>query len=142
MMTVADLMTTDVIALKASDTLRTAKNVMLSARIRHIPVTAADGSFVGLVTHRDVLAAAVSKFAELDPAVQDELDSGSPLSEIMRVDVTAVEPDLPLKTAAEVLLKHKYGCLPVLEDGRLVGILTEADFVKLAARLLAVADED
>jgi CBS domain-containing protein len=56
----------------------------------------------------------------------------------MTRDVRTVTPDTPLARAAELLVEHKIGCLPVLDaDDRLIGIVTESDFVRLAARLLA-----
>jgi len=54
----------------------------------------------------------------------------------MRRDVVTVSPELSLREAAEILLGNKYGCLPVVEDGLLVGILTEADFLKLTIDLM------
>ena len=56
------------------------------------------------------------------------------VKEVMRTDVITTTPDEPLAEAARVMLERKIGCLPVIEGGRLVGILTEGDFVALAAR--------
>jgi len=136
MFKVRDFMTTEVFSLKKTDSLRAARSMMSLARIRHIPVVNEDGAFIGLVTHRDILAATISRFADVDKHVQDEIDSGIPVGEIMRPDVRTVSPDSTLRETAEILLHHKYGCLPVLEDGMLVGIITEADFLKLTIRLL------
>ena len=55
---------------------------------------------------------------------------------IMRTDVALAVPDLPLRQAAEVLLTQKYGCLPVVEHGKLVGILTSSDFISLSLELM------
>jgi CBS domain-containing membrane protein len=137
---VHDIMTREVFTLRESDTLKTARSMMSLARIRHIPIVNDRMEFQGLVTHRDILGATISRFADIDRETQDEIDSGIPIAEIMRTDVTEVSPDLPLRDAAELLLAHKYGCLPVLEDGILVGILTEADFLKLTIRLMDALD--
>ena len=136
MLNVSDLMTKEVFSLNESDTLRTARSMMSLARIRHIPIVDENSAFVGLLTHRDILSATVSRFAEVDEDVQDEIDAGIPVSEIMRTDVTSVSPEMVLKDAAQILLNHKYGCLPVLDEQKLVGILTEADFLKLTIRLI------
>jgi CBS domain-containing membrane protein len=136
MFTVADLMTTDIFSLQDLDTLLTARSVMTLAKIRHIPIVDGENTFVGLLTHRDILAAAVSRLAEIDQQEQDELDSGIPIREIMRKGVRTVSPDMELREAARILLDNKYGCLPVLEQGKLVGILTEADFLALTISLM------
>jgi len=137
---VHDIMTREVFTLRESDTLKTARSMMSLARIRHIPIVNDHMEFQGLVTHRDILGATISRFADIDRDTQDEIDSGIPIAEIMRTDVTDVSPDLPLRDAAELLLAHKYGCLPVIENGILVGILTEADFLKLTIRLMDALD--
>lgn len=136
MLKVNDLMTQEVFTLKRTDTLRTARSMMSLARIRHIPVVDDENNFLGLLTHRDILGASISRFAEVDKEVQDEIDSGIPVSEIMRTDVTAVNGDMSLREAADILLNHKYGCLPVVENAQLIGILTEADFLKLTISLM------
>jgi len=136
MLYVGDLMSTGLFTLKKTDSLRAARSLMQLARIRHIPIVDAKGDFQGLLTHRDILSATISRFADVDEAVQNEIDSGIPVGEIMRTDVVCVHPGTLLRDAAELLLHHKYGCLPVTEDNRLVGIVTEADFLKLTISLL------
>ncbi|NJB66909.1 CBS domain-containing membrane protein [Desulfobaculum xiamenense] len=142
MLTVNDLMTRDVFTLRGTDTLKTARSMMSLARIRHIPIVSNSMKFMGLLTHRDILAATLSQFADVDRKTQDEIDSGIPIREIMRTDVTAVTPETPLQEAAELLLHHKYGCLPVVDNDELVGIITEADFLKLTIRLMDMLDLD
>lgn len=141
MLIVKDLMTTQVFTLLESDTLYTAKQIMEMARVRHVPIVDAEDAFVGLVTHRDMLALAVSKLSEIDQSTQDELDAGVPLKEAMRQDVATVSPSTALRDAAQMLLEHKYGCLPVLEGRKLVGIITEADFLRLTISLMDALDE-
>ena len=140
MLIVSDLMSSDVFTLRQTDTLKTARSMMSLARIRHIPVVDDGMHFQGLLTHRDILGASISQFADIDTATRDEIDAGIPLSEIMRTDVTTVDIDMPLRDAAELLLSHKYGCLPVIRDGELAGIITEADFLKLTIRLMEAMD--
>lgn len=136
MLYVRDLMSGNLFTLKRTDSLKTARSLMDLARIRHIPIVDGDTIFLGLLTHRDILAATVSRFAEVDKYVQDEIDSGIPVEEIMRTDVVTVTPDTRLRDAAETLFNHKYGCLPVVEKDVLVGIVTEADFLKLTISLM------
>jgi CBS domain-containing membrane protein len=136
MLFVSDVMTSKLLTLSPSDSLKTAREIMQKARIRHLPVLAPQGGFVGLLTQRDLLKAAVSHFADVTAALRAEVEAGIPVSEIMAVDVLTVPPDMPVTQAGELLLIHKIGCLPVLERGRLRGILTESDFVKLSLSLL------
>jgi CBS domain-containing membrane protein len=143
MLTVGDLMTTKVFTLLESDSLYTAKQIMEMARVRHVPIVDAKDAFIGLITHRDMLALAVSKLSDIDSSTQDELDAGIPLHEIMRTDVAVVTPDTLLRDAAHMLLEHKYGCLPVVEANKLVGIITEADFLRLTISLMdAIEGQD
>ena len=123
MIYVSDLMTSRVFTLRRTDTLQDVRSLMQLAKIRHIPVTEDGDRFVGLLTHRDLLGYAVSHLAEINREEQ--------------TDVRTVSPDTLLREAAEILYRNKYGCLPVLDgDNKLVGIITEADFLRLAIALL------
>jgi len=141
MLIVSDLMTTQLFTLLESDSLYTAKQIMEMARVRHVPIVDSKDSFIGLITHRDMLAVAVSKLSDIDSSTQDELDAGIPLREIMRTDVAIVSSDTQLRDAAQMLLDHKYGCLPVVDNGKLVGIITEADFLRLTISLMDALGE-
>lgn len=138
---IKELMTAPVYSLRETDTLQNARLLMDKRRIRHVPITAADNTFRGLITNRDVLANTISHLANIDPATQNEIDAGIPLQEIMRTDVHTVSPDQPVREAAGILYNHKYGCLPVLEGGKLVGIVTEADFLQLTIQLLDAMEQ-
>ena len=136
-MAVRDLMSTDLVTLTEDETLAHAQRCMARGRIRHLPVVR-NGRLVGLLTHRDLLAASFSIFAEVDHGEQRRIFGTVPVVEAMHRDVVTVQPDLSVREAARILLKNKYGCLPVVtESGELVGILTEADFLHLTVRLLA-----
>jgi len=140
-MKVKDLMSAPVFSLRQTDTLYSARELMQMQRIRHIPIVTADNIFIGLITHRDLLSATISHLAEVDPETQREIDAGIPIQEIMRTDLKTIGPDDSLENAAKVLLNHKYGCLPVVDQRILVGILTEADFLKLTIQLLEALDD-
>lgn len=122
-------MTRDVETLSQHETIDLATTIIALGRIRHLPVTDSHKRVRGLVTHRDVLEALAMLYREhgkdADPT---KLEVGR----MMTRDVTTIAPDAPLAEAARILLERKYGCLPVVEDHRLVGILTEADFVAAA----------
>ena len=133
MIYVSDLMTSRVFTLRRTDTLQDVRSLMQLAKIRHIPVTEDGDRFVGLLTHRDLLGYAVS----INREEQEEIESSILVGDIMQTDVRTVAPDTLLREAAEILYRNKYGCLPVLDgDNKLVGIITEADFLRLAIALL------
>ena len=136
-MKVAELMSTDLVTLTEDETLAHAQRCMARGRIRHLPVVR-DDRLVGLVTHRDLLAASFSIFAEVARDEQRRIFDTVRVVDAMHRDVVTVSPDLGVAQAASILLENKYGCLPVVgADGALLGILTEADFLRLTVRLLA-----
>jgi CBS domain-containing protein len=141
MFKINELMTSPVYSLRETDTLQSARVLMEKKRIRHVPIIASDNAFRGLITNRDVLANTISHLANIDPATQDEIDAGIPLQEIMRTDVHTITPDHSVREAAHILYNHKYGCLPVVDGGKLVGIVTEADFLQLTIQLLDAMDQ-
>jgi CBS domain-containing membrane protein len=134
-LTVADIMSREVITLAEDDTLADARMSMERGRIRHLPVVR-DGRLVGLVTHRDLLAASFSVFAQVSPHEEHRLFAQIPVRELMH-DAVSAPAGMRVREAAGILLENQFGCLPVVaEGGRLVGIVTAADFLRLAIRLL------
>ena len=135
-MTVRDLMSTDLVTLTEDETLADAQRCMARGRIRHLPVLRGR-TLVGLLTHRDLLSASFSIFAEVDANEQRRIFGNVPVVEAMHRDVVTVPSTMAVSKAAHILLDNKYGCLPVIEEsGEMVGIVTEADFLRLTVRLL------
>ncbi len=141
MLTVKDVMTTNLVTLKDTDAVIRARQIMGNKQVRHVPILNEAGELVGILTQRDVLAATVSVLADVDQQVIDDMESSIPIREIMTTAMTVVHEDTLLREAAENILELKIGCLPVLSNGRLVGILTEADFIKLAIELINKFDK-
>jgi CBS domain-containing membrane protein len=133
---VADIMSTELVTLEEDETLQLAETVMRHGRIRHLPVIS-EGRLVGLVTHRDLLRTQVSSLADLSPEERADIKLSIQVREIMSTEVKTVPPDMPVLEAAKIIKSNKYGCLPVTEKGRLVGIITEADFIDLVIRALS-----
>ncbi|WNG58625.1 CBS domain-containing protein [Archangium gephyra] len=135
MQTVGELMTrSSLVTITETQNLAKAEELLRLHRIRHLPVVRG-GKLVGLVTHRDLLKAA-AQCGGADPAQQ-------PLwaSDVMVRDVKTVNPNKSSREALKMILDNKFGCLPVvLEDGTLVGILTEADMVRYAQHLIEDID--
>ena len=125
---VHDLMTKEPVTVDADEEIDLADQLMQLGRFRHVPVLD-EGRLVGLITQRDLLRARAADAVTPPRYVKAR--------ELMTREVHAVAPDVLLLEAAQLLLERKYGCLPVVDDGELVGILTEADFVRLAIRQLS-----
>lgn len=136
MLKVKDIMTSEVFVLHATQTLELVRSLMRIKHVRHVPIVDPDNTFVGLMTHRDLLAQTISHLAGIDEEEQEYLDRHIHIMNIMKTDVTTADPEMDVCTAIKTLLAHKYGCLPVVANGKLVGIVTEADFLNLTLDLL------
>jgi len=135
---VAELMSPLVVTLAAGDSLTTAWSLMHRHRIRHLPVLEPEGRLIGLVTHRDLLAAAPSSLETSGTRDRVALSASVRVADVMETHVSVAAADEPAGLAGERMLRHKIGCLPVVEvNGRLAGIVTGDDFVRWAtARML------
>lgn len=135
-LTVADVMTHEVRTLTGDENLRYLQDSMDLHRFRHMPVVS-DGRVVGVVSHRDILRASASTLMPHNGQQNEFLGRHFHAAGIMAGDVTTVRGTMKLREAAQLMGERKLGCLPVTDDdGKLIGIVTEADFVKLAARML------
>jgi CBS domain-containing membrane protein len=130
---VRDLMTRGVYAVNVSDDLETVNNLMDERGIRHAPVVNRDGCLVGLVTQRDLLRNSLKGNVGLPPEAERQARLQITAGEIMSQDVVTARPEQDIRDAARIMLDNKFGCLPVVEGNRLVGIVTESDFVRLLA---------
>ncbi len=129
-------MTRKVAVLHEEENLELAEQGMKEHRFRHLPVVEGD-KLIGLVTERDLLRASISTLDSNQALRDDNLKRFFFVREIMTVDVTTVRPDTSLLDAARLLHEQRIGCLPVTEeDGTLVGIVTQSDFVALATGFL------
>jgi len=126
---------THFISAAPEDTLLEADRIMRLARIRHLPIVR-KGALVGLLSHRDVLAASISKLQECDPADRLNHLRGIKIEEVMSRDLATATEETTLGVAAQRMLRLKIGCLPVVRGGpsgpSLVGILTESDLLRAA----------
>ncbi|MBK8014391.1 MAG: CBS domain-containing protein [Deltaproteobacteria bacterium] len=133
---VRDLMTSRVESLAPEEDLDLADMIMRLEKFRHLPVVV-DGRLVGILSQRDVLAAQAStlktrsreeqRLSNLHIRVEDAM-TRNPVT--IRSDATALE-------CAEILREQRIGCLPVVDDEKVVGIITETDFLKFAIKNLS-----
>lgn len=127
---VRDLMTDEVVTFSPRDNLADLADRMADEHIRHAPIVDREGELVGLVTERDLARFAFFDSPDTPLSVEREVLGTRRVREIMGTEVDTLEPDAPLREAAEMLLENKIGCVPVVEGRRVVGIITEADFVR------------
>jgi CBS domain-containing membrane protein len=133
--TVVTLMRANFVSASPQDSLLEADRIMRLARIRHLPVVE-KGILVGLLSHRDVLSASISRLEQCDPAERLEHLRRIPIGQVMQRDLATGTETTTLAEAARRMLRLKIGCLPVVRSGldgpRMVGLLTESDLLRAA----------
>ena len=106
-----------------------------------LALSLAIGGVVGLVTHRDLLEASLSNLTPLSKEDRQEIQHRVPVASVMRKEVWSVEPHTRLVAAIAIMRDRRIGCLCVVHEGKLVGILTEADVIASAADALSLTHE-
>ena len=137
MFSIEAIMSTNLITVPPSASLAEARSLMHENRIHHLPVME-DDTLVGLVTLTNVLAATDS-FLRDDNSRIHATEIG--IQDMMVTDLATVDVNASLRHAALFLEKHSIGCLPVLDGEKLVGIITDTDFVAVAINLLEQIEE-
>ncbi len=126
---VREIMMGSPVSLGPEDTLDLASNVISLGRIRHIPVIEA-GRLVGLISERDLMGTAANRIFGLKQRSKSALLKSVRVKDIMRKRVVTVDPDTPIKNAAQLMADKKIGCVPVVDDGALVGLVTTTDILR------------
>jgi CBS domain-containing protein len=124
---VEHLMTTDLFTVNEDELVDLAAAMMDWEHIRHIPVEDNHHRLVGLVTHRNLLRLLARGEGRDEPVA---------VSRVMHRQVITVPPEASTRQAIALMRQHRIGCLPVVKDERLVGIVTERDFMTIAGQLL------
>ena len=138
MMTLDTIMSTDLVTIRPDENLAAARALMHDKRIHHLPVVDDQEELVGLVTLTNVLAATDSFLRDDDSRIHAK---EFVVKDMMVVDVATVDEHASLRQAALFLERHRIGCLPVMSDGKLKGIITDTDFVGVAINLLEQIEE-
>jgi CBS domain-containing membrane protein len=129
--TVGAIMTRTPQTIERNQSLETADRLVAGSRIRHLPVV--DGErVVGVLSQRDLFQAALSQALGYGSVGRARLLSSIPVKEVMSEPAVTVEADTPIRDAAQLMVSRKIGCLPVVERGVLVGLVTESDVVRHA----------
>jgi acetoin utilization protein AcuB len=127
-MLVRQWMTKSLITLKPEDTLQHAHDRLQKYRINQMPVVR-DGRLVGIVTDRDVRDAYPSRLRHIRAEDVQEFAEVHTVEQVMTREVISVSPEAPLREAASRLRQSRLGALPVVENGKLVGIITRSDLL-------------
>ncbi len=130
-MRVREVMTSPVKTVHHLSSLPLAASLMELERIRHLPVVDDDARVVGLVTHRDLLSAQISTLGPLSADERTSVQLAVPVAKVMRSDVWTIASEALVVSAARLMRDHRFGCLPVVDDGTLVGMVTESDILAL-----------
>jgi len=128
-MRVEQYMATDLRTVNEDEPIDLVANLMDWNRVHHIPVEDNDHRLVGLMSHRPLL-----RFLASDEARR--ADGPIPTSQVMARDLITVGPDLGTLEAMDLMRQHGVSCLPVVQDDRLIGLVTEHDFMRIASVLL------
>ena len=128
-MKVRDIMTSDVATLELNDELSLADDIMKLGRIRHLPVVD-EGRLVGIMSQRDLFKASLASAMGFGEKAKREFMKTVAVKEVMVDEVITTSPEASIEEAGRVMLERKIGCLPVLEEGGLVGLVTETDILR------------
>lgn len=129
---VRELMSDNVVTVGAEASCHDAVTLMVRNKIRHLPVVGRDGLLCGIVTDRDLRHQLFEPevFRAIGSVPVERMLSGRPVRDVMSAPVTSIGGDAELEEAARVMREEGLGSLPVVERGRIVGIVTETDLLR------------
>lgn len=130
-MLVRDRMTPNPVTITEDTTLKDALDLVRSRPFRHLPVVDEGGKLVGIVTEKSLVYASPRPELSLSVFEVDYLLRKTLVKQVMQRDLVTVSPDLPIEEAARVMVDHRIGCLPVLENGELIGIISDTDIFRV-----------
>ncbi len=134
-MEVRDRMTRDPVTIRVGETARAAADLMRLHKVRHLPVVDTARKLVGIVTDRDLRQILFAPAMRTRASGAESLAEQLTVGEIMTSPAVTTTPYVELADAATVMHERKIGALPVVESGRVVGILSEIDVLKAFAEL-------
>jgi acetoin utilization protein AcuB len=132
-------MSSDPVTITVDTPITEALRTMREHQVRRLPVLE-DGQMVGIVSEKDLLYASPSPATSLSIYEMHYLLSSLLVTELMTTEVITTSPDTPLEEAARIMVENKLGGLPVMEEGRLVGIITETDIFKVFLEQLGAGE--
>ena len=129
----SEIMNRTLVTVDTRASLRQAQRILDQRNIRHLFVM--DGKrLVGIVTDRDLRKAAPSSKSPLTTSEREEFMDELKVVEVMSRKLITASPSTTVREAAKVMVREKIGCLPVVDDNTLVGIVTETDLLEILVR--------
>ena len=135
-------MKTNLVTVSPEASILKAREMMDSHKISHLPVTDGKAHLLGLITDRDLKKAWASSATTLSIYELTYVLQKVKVETIMTQEVTAATPDMTIEQAASLLRDKKIGSLPVVQDGKLVGILTTADLMEVLLNAMGATGQD
>ena len=129
-MVIRELMSGGLITVRRETPVLEARDLMAREKIRHLLVTDADRTLAGIITDRDIRLNLPSQATSLSVWEINYLLTKLTVGQVMTRSVITVGPDRSAHDGAQLMLNHKIGALPVVEDDHLIGIITETDIVR------------
>jgi acetoin utilization protein AcuB len=129
---VRDIMETKLVTISPSERLSTVEDIMTLGGVRHMPVVQS-GRLVGVVSERDLLRASLSALSEHRDAERRAFLHVVEISRVMSTPAITIGPEATIRDAALLMADNKIGCLPVVAESALVGIVTETDVLRWVA---------
>jgi len=117
-------------------TFEEALHMMKEKKIRRLPIVSKSGRLTGIVVQKDLFSASPSRATSLSVFEVHYLLSKLKMKDVMTKRVVTVGDDCPLEEAARIMVDHKIGCLPIVKDAKLVGIITETDIFKTFVEIM------
>ena len=137
MKTISDIMSKNVISIKDSDNLHHARMLLQEHNIRHLPVISeVSGKYLGLLEQKDILNNAFHVVENYGFSKLKKREENTKVKDVMSDEVMIITSDSSLIKAGQLFANKTCSCLPVIDDGQCVGVLTSVDFVKLSLYLM------
>ena len=134
-MIVRDIMSDSVVTVAPEQTLRDATDLLRSKHIRQLPVVE-NGKLIGIITDRDIKRATPSVLSGIDRDEYDRILDETKVGQFMTREPMTLTPDTPLKAAVKVFITQKIGAMPIVENAKLVGIVTQIDALRAFYNML------
>lgn len=131
---VSEIMMKGPVTLNSDDILDLANDIMQLGRIRHIPILD-NGKVVGVLSQRNLFQSALVAAMGMRPQERKDHLKAIRVRNVMSAPVITVPPETGVKEAARIMVEKKIGCLPVMENDTLVGLVTESDILRYVVNL-------
>ena len=134
-MMIREIMTTEVVSVQETDTMLDAAMIFARSSLRHLPVLR-DAVLVGVVTERDVKRFTPGLLSGVTSEQYNLVLESTPISRVMTRDPMTLKPEQEVVEAADIFCTKRFGCLPVVDNGKLVGIVTTSNMLRLMAKIM------